>query len=158
MRDLLTGQVDLNVTSQRFFTRNRFLRDDPDRFGRRFWNYGEPGHPRDSNVAMRAWVWRVWIHGGDGVVPWNTISVGSAWDRAEPLTMFYPGSKFNHVEPLPSLRLKALRRGQQDAEYLALLAQKSGWDRDAVSHVVAEAGETDWETLRMRVARALMEP
>ena len=63
----------------------------------------------------------------------------SAWDRAEPLTVFYPGSKFGKMEPYASLRLKAYRRGQQDIEYLILLAAKHGWDRDAVTDAVAGA-------------------
>ena len=37
------------------------------------------------------------------------------------------------------MRLKAYRRGQQDIEYLILLADKNGWDRDAVVHTVSKA-------------------
>jgi hypothetical protein len=178
MRDLLAGQVDVNCASARFFTRNRYLRDAPERFGRALWNYGSPNFPRESNVAMRAWIWQVWTNGGDGVVPWNTIQAANAWERAEQLTVFYM-PRFGAAEPLASMRLKAFRRGQQDAEYLALLAKKEAWDRDAVSHAVAAAldltpearqahelaggairfpnvNDSDFDLLRMRVARALV--
>ncbi len=180
IRDLLAGQIDLNVMSKRFFSKNRYLMDDRIRYGREYWNYSSSNHPRETNVSMRAWCWRVWAAGGEGLVPWNTVVGPEAWQRAEPLTMFYTGSKFGRNEPFASLRLKAYRRGQQDVEYLALLARKEGWDREAVSRAVAAAvdlaGEVrgagdldagalqfqrlanaDLETLRLRVARALGE-
>ncbi len=163
-RDLLAGQIDLNCTSKRFFAKNRYLMDNRDRFGRAFWHYASTNHPRESNVAMRAWCWRVWVAGGEGLVPWNTIRGSESWERAEPLTVFYPGSKFGKLEPYASMRVKAFRRGQQDVEYLILLAAKEGWDREAVSHAVTEAGgfeeakDSELEALRARVARALMEP
>ena len=53
--------------------------------------------------------------------------------------MFYPGTKFGKNEPFGSLRLKAYRRGQQDIEYLMLLAQQRGWDRDAVTVAMEKA-------------------
>jgi len=164
IRDLLAGQIDLNCTSKRFLTRNRFLLDNRDRFGRSFWNYASTNHPRESNVAMRAWCWRVWVAGGEGLVPWNTIRGSESWERAEPLTVFYPGSKFGKNEPYASMRLKAFRRGQQDVEYLILLAGKQGWDREAASHAVSEVSnfegvkDAELDALRVRVAQALMEP
>jgi hypothetical protein len=179
IRDLLAGQIDLNCISRRFFDKNRYLLGDRRRFGRDFWNYASTNHPRDSNVAMRAWCWRVWLNGGNGIVPWNTVRGAQAWERAEPLTVFYPGAKFGKKEPFVSLRLKAYRRGQQDIEYLALLARKQGWDREAVARAVenaldlkaevTQAHEEDagairfdkvhdpqLEELRLRVARALL--
>jgi hypothetical protein len=75
------------------------------------------------------------------VVPWNTVRGAEAWERAEPLTLFYVGSKFGRNEPFGSLRLKAFRRGQQDVEYLTLLAKHRGWDHESVSTAVS--GELD---------------
>jgi hypothetical protein len=178
IRDLLAGQIDLNCVSQRFYAKNRFLRSDPVRFGKRFWNYASTNHPRETNVSMRAWCWRAWLAGADGIVPWNTVRGPAAWDRAEPLTVFYAGSKFGRAEPFESMRLKAFRRGQQDVEYLALLAAKKGWDREAVSRAARssldlaaedkmthqeDAGaarflkvkDADFEAVRLRVAAAL---
>jgi len=180
IRDLLAGQIDLNCVSRRFFHKNRYLMDDRRRFGRTFWNYASTNHPRETNVRMRAWCWRVWLLGGDGLLPWLAVSGARAWDRAEPLTVVYPGSTFGKNEPYGSLRLKAYCRGQQDVEYLALLAQKRGWDRDSVTQAVGPAldlsGEVhqlseedagtvrfgkvrdaELESLRLRVARALTE-
>ena len=52
MRDLLTGELDLNCTSQHFFTKNRFLLDHRDRFGKVYWNYASTNHPRETNVGI----------------------------------------------------------------------------------------------------------
>ncbi|MBM3746901.1 MAG: DUF4091 domain-containing protein, partial [Acidobacteria bacterium] len=181
IRDLLAGQIDLNCISRRFFEKNRYLMDDRTRFGRDIWNYASTNHPRESNLAMRAWCWRVWLHGGEGLVPWNTVRGAESWERAEPLTVFYPGSKFGLAEPFASIRLKAYRRGQQDLEYLALLAARRGWDREAVARAVLQAldlsaevrmeseedagsigfsrvTDSGLETVRQRVVQALLPP
>jgi hypothetical protein len=178
IRDLMPGLIDINCVSKRFYEKNRYLRDDPVRFGKRLWNYASTNHPRETNVSMRAWCWRAWLAGADGIVPWNAVRGPEAWNRAEPLTVFYAGAKFGRREPFESLRLKAYRRGQQDVEYLVLLAGRPGWDREAVSRAVAgsldlsaedrlaheddagasrllKAKDADFDALRARVARAL---
>jgi hypothetical protein len=179
-RDLLAGQIDIECVSGKLFSKNRYLMDDRIRFGRKFWNYATTNHPRETNVAMRAWCLRAWASGADAVVPWEAAAGSKAWERAEQLTVFYPGDKFGQLEPLPSLRLKAYRRGQQDVEYLVMLANKQGWDREAVSEAVfkgldlsggieqsydEDAGSINFQhvkdeqmdALRLRVAKALLE-
>ena len=179
IRDLLAGQIDLNCISQRFFDKNRYLVNDRRRFGQELWHYATTNHPRDTNIAMRAWAWSVWLNGGDGLLPWNAVSARNAWEQAAQLTVFYPGGRFGKREPFASLRLKAFRRGQQDVEYLALLSKKGKWGRDAVTRSVSgsldlasgfqqayeeDAGTVDFrkvedrqlEALRRRVARAIV--
>ncbi len=116
--------------------------------GRTYWNYASTNHPRETNVGMRAWCWRAWVAGADAIVPWNTVQGMEAWDRAEPLTVFYVGKKFGRNEPFDCLRLKAFRRGEQDVEYMTLLARRKSWDRDAVAHAVAETLDLSEETRR----------
>ena len=155
IRDMLAGQLDLDCTSQHFFTKNKYLMDHRDRFGKIYWNYATTNHPRDSNVAMRAWCWKAWLAGADGIVPWNTVRGMEAWNQAEPLTVFYVGKKFGRNEPFDCLRLKAFRRGEQDIEYATLLAAKAGWDRAAVARAVGTPADAELERVRMRVAAAL---
>jgi hypothetical protein len=180
IRDLMLDQIDLNCISRRFFQKNRYLMNDRKRFGREYWNYASSNHPRESNVTMRAWCWRTYLYGGDGLLPWNAVRGAGVWEKAQQLTVFYPGNKFGVLKPFPSMRLKAFRRGQQDVEYLILLSKKSGWDRDAVTRAASgaldlsarvdmksteDAGQirfqnitnNDLEELRRRVARALLE-
>ena len=137
IRDLMPGQIDLNCISRRFFAKNRYLMNDRYRFGKQYWHYGSSSHPRESNIGMRAWCWRVYLSGGDGLLPWNAVRGAKAWDRAEPLTLFYPGNRLGVHQPFASMRLKAFRRGQQDVEYMILLANKLGWDREAVTRAVS---------------------
>ena len=148
IRDQLVGQLDLDCTSEHFFGKNRYLMDHRDRFGRTYWNYASTNHPRDTNTAMRAWCWRAWVNGADGIVPWNTIRGMEAWERAEPLTVFYVGKKFGLNAPFDCLRLKAFRRGEQDVEYMTLLARKKGWDRQSVARAVGGALDLSAETRR----------
>ncbi|HXB71665.1 MAG TPA: hypothetical protein VNY05_25740, partial [Candidatus Acidoferrales bacterium] len=148
IRDQIADLIDIDCTSDHFFSKNRYLMDNRNRFGRTYWNYASTNHPRETNVGMRAWCWRAWVTGADAIVPWNTVRGMEAWDRAEPLTVFYVGKKFGLNQPLDCLRLKAFRRGEQDVEYMTLLARKKGWDRDAVAHAVAGALDLSEETRR----------
>lgn len=148
IRDQIADLLDIDCTSQHFFTKNRYLMDNRNRFGKSYWNYATTNHPRETNVSMRAWCWRAWVTGADAIVPWNTVRGAEAWDRAEPLTVFYVGKKFGLNEPFDCLRLKAFRRGEQDVEYMTMLAHRKGWDRDAVSHAVAESLDLSEQTKR----------
>jgi hypothetical protein len=148
IRDQIADLLDIDCTSQHFFTKNRYLMDNRNRFGRSYWNYASTNHPRETNVGMRAWCWRAWVAGADAIVPWNTVRGAEAWDRAEPLTVFYVGRKFGRNEPFDSLRLKAFRRGEQDVEYMTLLAHRKGWGRDEVAHAVAATLDLSEDTRR----------
>jgi hypothetical protein len=148
IRDQIADLIDIDCTSQHFFTKNRYLMDNRNRFGRTYWNYASTNHPRETNVGMRAWCWRAWVAGADAIVPWNTVRGPEAWERAEPLTVFYVGKKFGFNGPFDCLRLKAFRRGEQDVEYMNLLSHRKGWDRDAVAHAVTEALDVSGQTSR----------
>ena len=52
--------------------------------------------------------------------------------------LFYPGRDAKEG-PIPSIRLKAYRRGQQDVEYLTLLSQVKGAPRGVVGDRVRAA-------------------
>lgn len=81
IRDLLANQIDLNCVSQKLFDRNRYLLDDRGRFGREYWQYGTTNDPSTTNVSTRAWCWRAWLNGADGIVPWNAVAGMRAWER-----------------------------------------------------------------------------
>jgi hypothetical protein len=78
------------------------------------------------------WAWAMWDLNVRGCCKWDCFS----WNREDPLhtpgmqwsycAYAYPGDSLGVDGPLPSLRLKALRRGLQDMEYLAQLAAKDG--------------------------------
>jgi hypothetical protein len=136
-------------------------------------NYGTTNRIEDSNVQPAAWCLDAWTLGADGVLPWQTVGNADSWKTADQLALFYPGN-----EPVPSIRLKSYRRGEQDVEYLTLLQKVAGVSRDAVAEMVRrelklngtftqrnaeDAGTTDYANLdgaalwrlRERVGRLL---
>jgi hypothetical protein len=131
-RDLLDGVSNVDVVAgilreypARVIGRNR-------RDGKLTYMYGGPsklGQPLIINVA---WCAETWALGADGVVPWQTIGDKDSLTKPDELAVLYPGPD----GPLPSLRLKAFRAGQQLAEYLTIYSQASGQDRDAIGAAV----------------------
>lgn len=111
--------------------------------------YGTPNAVGASNLQPVLWCLSAWANGADGVLPWQTIGRAESWETADPTALFYPGPD----GPLPSIRLKAFRRGQQDVEYMVALARALGRDRSEIARwlrdrlsldpTVEKAGETD---------------
>ena len=83
--------------------------------------YGETAPPHETATQPISWCLDAWTSGADGVVPWQTIGNDESWRKSDPLALFYPPCDASANNVVPSLRLKAFRRGEQDAEYLALL-------------------------------------
>ena len=136
-RDYLDGLVDLMVVSGELYTKGPRLREMKERLGVRYWNYGSANAVRRSNTEMEAWAVRAWLAGADAIVPWQTIGSDENYTRPEETALLLPGKRFGIEGPVASLRLKALRRAQQDVEYLTLLAAAKGWDRDQVGAAAA---------------------
>ncbi len=134
-RDLLDGILDVHAVGSGFDAYLEWLLDRKRRFGEVLYHYGTTNRVEDSNVQAAAWCVRTWALGGDGVIPWQTIGGDSSWERASPLALFYPGRQ-GEPGPLPSIRLKAYRRGQQDVEYLTILALAGGRSRYEVGRQV----------------------
>jgi hypothetical protein len=83
-------------------------------------------------VANRAWTIDTFLAGFDGLLPWLAYGGDEAWDSAEAAenAVFYPAAKrWDYDGCYGSLRMKAFRDGQQDAEYLRLLCQQKGVTR-----------------------------
>lgn len=107
---------------------------------------GEPATPPlavDSALAgARAWAWIVRRYDLDGAMNWEVDYVAGC--AANPrcagsdfnldATLIFRGGELGRRldEPIPSIRLKALRRGAQDVALLALLGEK---DRDTAQAI-----------------------
>jgi hypothetical protein len=103
--------------------------------GKILYFYGSTPQIAEPLLAAVLWGWRGYVYEADGVCLWNATDWGD-WDTdapaADPYTnaggryagasmIFYPGSKFGYDGPIPSIRLKTMRRGLQDFEYLRLI-------------------------------------
>ncbi len=149
-RDWLDGVVDLMCVASELFDHPQHCRRYRDQ-GVTLWEYGSANSIEDSNLTGEAWALHVYWGGADGIVPWNSIGGDGAFERPEPTALFVPGMRFGVDGPVISLRLLGLCRGQQDVEYLNLLAKKRGYDRDQmallVDHLLRESSARLLETL-----------
>lgn len=96
-----------------------------------------------ETLALRTWGWIPWKY-RDSVTTmceWGTFYHGKGRRWLDPAIavalggkqvlngdalLIYPGQFVGMDGPVPSIRLKALRRGSQDYEYMRLLAEKTG--------------------------------
>lgn len=138
-RDSLDHVLDYNVVGGGAFRRyHRLVTDRKGEFAQIVVDYGSANAIEESNVQPVGWCLDSWTLSSDGVVPWQTIGTEQSWRRADRLSLFYPGQVVGRDEPVPSIRLKAFRRGQQDAEYLTLLARASGEPRWSLGRAVRQ--------------------
>ncbi len=163
-RDYLDGLVDLMVVSGELFQKGPLLREMQERLGVRLWTYGAANAVHESNVTAEAWAVRAWLAGADGIVPWQTIGTDENYVQPSETALILPGKRFGIQGPIATLRLKALRRAEQDVEYLALYARSGHWDRNQVAAAVgpllilqgtfAQRGSEDAGTFRFGPLRA----
>ena len=135
-RDCLDGLLDYNVVGGAMRSYRRIVMDRKSAQGQVVLEYSSANPVEESNMQAVGWSLDAWSLGTDGVLPWQTIGRGDSWREADTLSLFYPG--FRGKMPVPSVRLKAFRRGQQDVEYLTLLALTTGEPRWAVASRVRE--------------------
>ena len=118
-RNLLWGIVDVEYIGGNTAQKTRMKLDEIVLHGNTYFaEYGTANRIEDPNTQPVLWCLSAWSKGAMGVLPWQTIGTKRSWERAEQTALFYPDPR---GEFLPSVRLKAFRRGQQDVEYLQLL-------------------------------------
>ena len=173
-RDTFDGLLDYNVLASSFRKYPRMVLDRKRKWGEIALEYGSTNAVEGSNLQPVAWCLDVWTLGADGVIPWQTVGTAESWDQADDLSLFYPPRRAgSRPSPIPSIRLKAYRRGQQDVEYLTLWSQLHNEPRWAVGQQVRaslklagtrqgtgftggeDAGRIDYGRLRARDVWAL---
>lgn len=136
-RDLLDGVTSVEVVSGVLRSYRERVIGRAGKFGNLVYMYGSANRIGTPNIMPAAWCVETWALGADGVVPWQTIGRADAWSKPDDLSIFYPTPN----GPVPSLRLKSFRAGQQLAEYLTMFTVLSGESREAVgAAVLAEPG------------------
>lgn len=91
------------------------------------------------SIAWQASRWSsdaVWLNGAADWPAEPSATAGKLPADATASWLLYPGRAYGLDVPVPSIRLKRLRRGLQDAEYLWLLRQQR---RPAIADLVAES-------------------
>jgi len=136
-RDMLDGVTNTEVVSGALRTYRDRVIGRARQFGNQVYMYGSANRIGTPNIVPAAWCVETWALGADGVVPWQTIGKESAWTKADELSLFYPTAD----GPVPSLRLKSFRAGEQLVEYLTMYCALAGENRDAVgAAILAEPG------------------
>jgi hypothetical protein len=109
---------------------------------------GWPGYAIDQPASQaRAMGWLAYITGATGELYWNTtVSLPHAWTNQYVAggngdgNLFYPGTPGvvggTHPIPIESMRLKRIRDGREDYEYLRILAARG--QRSTATEVVTE--------------------
>lgn len=135
-RDMLDGLLDVDVVGSAFVAYRPLVMQKKRANHEIVFRYATANAVDESNVMPAAWCIETWCLGGDGVIPWQTIGTAKSWTDGDALALLYPGSAIGRAEPVPSVRLKAFRRGQQDVEYLVAWASALGLPREVIGERV----------------------
>ncbi|MFH0953212.1 MAG: hypothetical protein V1873_02665, partial [Verrucomicrobiota bacterium] len=106
------------------------LRERSAVFGAKLWLQGDALPLEDTTLEIQTTALKYFLEGADG---WGLREVTGRpehWTRPQSSSLLYCGMPAGITGPLPSLRLKALRRAEQDIEYLLLLQDKMKWTRE----------------------------
>lgn len=134
--------------------------------GARAWFYGGAGRIDFNLLVNRRYAHRAWRWRADGFCLW----CADWWGSGDPWTsgelghrgfdfIYYPGKAVGVDGPLPSLRLKALRRGLQDYEYMWLLSRKHEGGRLAADALLCDDQDTNtrsWDAALDRIVDSLL--
>jgi len=118
-RDTLAGLPDLTVVPSIPSGTDRLLLLYPERFGH-LWSAAPHLPPEYGWGTVYKWAWGARLSNAAGLVVPESLGSDEAWDKAAREALLYPGGRFNLPGALPSLRLKALLRVQQDFDWLEL--------------------------------------
>ena len=124
-RDALDGVLDYNVVGGGAFRQyHRMVLDRRHDFGQIVVDYGSSNAIEQSNMQPVGWCSIAGRSRATAFCPGKRSATRRLWKKANTESLFYPPQSAGG-EPVPSIRLKAYRRGQQDVEYLTLLVLES---------------------------------
>jgi hypothetical protein len=136
-RNTMWGVLDMEVMGGADTQKVRMKQDERVLSGKNYFSeYGGSAAPGVNNAMGEAWCLAAWCHGSAGVLPWQTIGTKKAWAAGEDTSLFYACADGAVV---PSVRLKAFTRGEQDVEYLTWLEDVYDQPHWAVANGVRQA-------------------
>ncbi|MDA0840111.1 MAG: DNRLRE domain-containing protein [Planctomycetota bacterium] len=135
-RDTFDHILDYNVVGGALRGYHRMVMDLAEERGQIVVDYGSANAIEDSNIMPIGWCIDSWTIGSNGNLPWQTIGRANSWKEADRLSLFYPGEYVGSREPIPSIRLKIWRRGQQLTEYFTLWKQLSNEPQWSIERAV----------------------
>jgi hypothetical protein len=124
-RDCLDRVIDLDVSGG-FSDSRPLLEDWRERNGQRLWTYGGAPSSAEGALGIVAQALDLYSRGVDGFVPWLTLGSAQNWTQFADTCVIYSGKPVGVGGPCASLRLKAYRRGEEDAALLKAVAAREG--------------------------------
>lgn len=139
-RDTLDGLVQLSLLNSSFFQKSYTITANPRRFGD-VWTYGGAVEPELGFAALLKWGWASRLAGARGVQFTESLGKPTAWEKADTGALLYPPrAAGDALRPLPSVRLKLVRRMQQDMGWLDLARQAAANAGHAEGYFIAVVG------------------
>jgi hypothetical protein len=97
--------------------------------------YGSVNPATESNTQTISALLRVWAHGANGFLPWQTLGDDASLDAVDNVagtSLMVPGTRFERPV-VGDMRLNALRDGEQIIEYLVILMERYRLQREQVA-------------------------
>jgi hypothetical protein len=131
MGDMLYGILDSMYVQDRAFFRNpervrRISREG----GIRVAVYGSLNNIDETNYKSLFWCMKSFVEGAGGVLPWQTLAGPEAFYKADRNAIIVRAGGEEDIDWVVSLRLKTLRRCQENVELMNLLMKKYGYRRE----------------------------
>ena len=102
----------------------------------RLWFQSDVLPVEEDTLNVEVAALRFFLQGADGWSIREAAGRPDAWIHVQPQSILYCGQPLGSEVAFPSLRLKTLRRAQQDADYLLALQDKMGWTRSQLADFV----------------------
>ena len=137
--DRLDGACDVSVVSSAIYSWQPLLQRRIIEHGSRYWFYGGSPSTNVDLAQLAAIYLKNWTMGCEGGLAYWTSFKGGSWDKPERFALILGRSHGYSSPAVPTDRIAAQRRAQQDIELLNLLARKKGWSRRRAARAVAAA-------------------
>jgi len=178
-RNLLYGMVDLGVVNEEWFNYHQRI-ITPFTFGdtATLWSYQPAHRVHKSNHNHEARVLESYALGASGSLVWSSVGattekdyLGGATDAEQQIALYIIATDGQSPTVYSTLRMKAMRRGAQDAEYLKIMQDECGYTTGQVQRMITSdisgippssppldltgVSEADFFKLRYRAAKLI---
>jgi len=99
--------------------------------------YGSPSAVEDNNWDAAVWPLATFVRHFDGILPWQSLGGPAALRQPMQHALLIDGGSYGHA--VASYRLHGFRYGAQICELLRLVQLKTGWSREQLGLLVAQA-------------------
>ncbi|KKL19909.1 hypothetical protein LCGC14_2460750, partial [marine sediment metagenome] len=133
------GACDVAVVSSAIYSFQPLIQRRIVEHGDRYWFYGGSPSANVDLTQLAAIYIKNWTMGCEGGLAYWTSFHGNQWDKADRLALVLSAKHGYKDRAVPTDRLVAQRRAQQDIELLNLLAKRKGWSFRRAARAVAAA-------------------